>query len=170
MTVRAAWLAAASVAVLLSACNRQDPAAAPKAPASASAPQAAAGKPQYGTFGFDTAGMDASVAAGDDFFRYANGKWVDRTEIPADRSSLTSFAVLTEQASTRTRAIIEEAAAANAAEGTETRKIGDYYARPPSRPRARCRSSPSSTGSQPSRTARPCRANSAPASGPTSTR
>ena len=38
--------------------------------------------------GLDLAGMDKSVAPGDDFFRYANGAWLKSTEIPADRSSL----------------------------------------------------------------------------------
>jgi putative endopeptidase len=43
--------------------------------------------PRYGTWGFDTAGMDPSVAPGDDFYRYANGAALDRMVIPADRSS-----------------------------------------------------------------------------------
>jgi putative endopeptidase len=72
--------------------------------------------------------MDRSVAPGDDFFAYANGEWVKRTEIPADRSNLTSFAVIAETAAERTRAIIEDPANRNAPEGSEARKIGDYYA------------------------------------------
>ena len=44
-----------------------------------------AGKPQYGAWGFDAAGEDTSVKPGDDFFRYANGAWLDRTQIPADK-------------------------------------------------------------------------------------
>ena len=43
---------------------------------SASAQTAIAGRPQYGTFGFDVAGMDRSVAPGDDFFDFANGTWL----------------------------------------------------------------------------------------------
>jgi putative endopeptidase len=130
MIVRSTWLAAASLAVLVSACATQT--AAPLAPQTAAPTPVAAAparpKPQFGTFGFDVSGMDRSVKAGDDFFRYANGGWVDRTEIPADRSNLTSFAVIAEKAAARTRAIIEESAAANAPEGSEARKIGDYYA------------------------------------------
>ena len=34
----------------------------------------------------DTAGMDRDVKPGDGFFEYANGSWLRRTEIPADRS------------------------------------------------------------------------------------
>ncbi len=128
MTVRPFWLAAASAAALLSACATT-PAAPPVAePAPAPAPESVRPKAQVGTFGFDVSGMDTSVAAGDDFFRYANGKWADRTEIPADRSNVTSFASIAENAASRTRAIIEESAAANAPEGSEARKIGDYFA------------------------------------------
>ena len=37
--------------------------------------------------GPDLAGMDTKVAPGDDFFAYANGGWIEATQIPADRSS-----------------------------------------------------------------------------------
>ncbi|KFN42569.1 hypothetical protein N789_13090 [Arenimonas oryziterrae DSM 21050 = YC6267] len=97
----------------------------PATPAATPAPVAAA-KPTLGSFGFDSAGMDRTAAPGDDFFTYANGNWFKTTEIPADRSSYNSFTVLTEKALTRTRAIIEEAAA-NATATGETKKIGDYY-------------------------------------------
>jgi len=36
--------------------------------------------------GIDRAAMDTSVAAGDDFWSYANGSWVKAHPIPADRS------------------------------------------------------------------------------------
>ncbi len=35
--------------------------------------------------------MDTSVRPNDDFFRYVNGSWLDKTEIPADRTSWGSF-------------------------------------------------------------------------------
>src|SRR6185295_10959972 len=41
-------------------------------------------------------GMDASVVPGNDFFAYANGTWLKNTEIPADRSTYGSGAILTE--------------------------------------------------------------------------
>ena len=82
--------------------------------------------PIFGSFGFDTTGMDRSIAPGDDFFGYANGTWARNTEIPADRSSFNSFTRLTIQADERTKAIIEEAAADNRAEG-DRRKVGDFY-------------------------------------------
>ena len=129
MIVRSAWLAAASTAVLLSACATSPAPPEPSAssPAAPVAEAPARPKPQYGTFGIDTAGMDTSAAPGSDFYRYVNGRWSDTTEIPPDRSNLTSFAVIAETAAARTRAIIEDAARSDAAQGSETRKIGDYY-------------------------------------------
>ena len=53
---------------------------------------------------------------------------MDRTEIPADRSSLGSFVVIAEKTSARIRGIIEDSAKTPAAEGSEARKIGDYFA------------------------------------------
>jgi putative endopeptidase len=117
----------ASTALLVSVLGGcEKPAPAPAATATPAPVAANSGKPELGTFGFDTSGMDRSVAPGDNFFDYANGNWVKNTEIPPDRSSYNSFTVLTEKALARTRAIIEEAAADKAASG-ETRKIGDYY-------------------------------------------
>jgi hypothetical protein len=37
--------------------------------------------------GVDMAGMDKSVAPGDDFNAYTNGGWIKETPIPADKSS-----------------------------------------------------------------------------------
>lgn len=37
------------------------------------------------THGIQIADMDLSVSPGQDFWRYANGGWLDRTKIPADR-------------------------------------------------------------------------------------
>ena len=51
----------------------------------ASAEPASGAKPQYGTSGFDIDGAALDLKPGDDFFRYANGKWLDATEIPDDK-------------------------------------------------------------------------------------
>jgi len=83
---------------------------------------AAHARPQYGTFGFDLAGMDRSVAPGESFYRYANGNWDRRTEIPADRANYGMFVVLDDLSSSRTRSILEQAARRP---GT---RMGDFYA------------------------------------------
>ena len=88
----------------------------------ASAQAGATAKPQYGTFGFDTAGMDRSIAPGDDFFGYANGTWAKTTQIPADKARYGMFNVLDDLSRQRTRAIIEEQAK------QPNSKIGNAYA------------------------------------------
>jgi putative endopeptidase len=98
----------------LAACATQAPPPPPAAPATPVAavapPEASAPKPEYGTFGFDTAGMDKSVAPGDDFFSYANGTWVKNTPIPPDKARYGLFDVLQDLSTERTRGIIEEQA------------------------------------------------------------
>lgn len=114
----------------LGACERSAPPAAPTAtpaPVVETPTAPAKPKPALGDFGFDVTGMDRTIAAGDDFFGYADGNWVKNTEIPADRSGYNSFTVLTEQALKDTRAIVEEAAAKTDAAGDDA-KIGGYYA------------------------------------------
>src|SRR4051794_18287111 len=74
----------------------------------------------------DRAGMDPSVAPGDDFFRYANGGWLKKTEIPADRSSFGAGTVLFDRARDRTHKLLETAG--TAPDGSAERKVGDYYA------------------------------------------
>jgi putative endopeptidase len=76
--------------------------------------------------GIDTADLDEKVRAQDDLFRHANGRWIDGTEIPSDKARYGSFYILAEEAEKAVHAIIEEAQ--TAADGTETRKVGDLYA------------------------------------------
>mgnify|MGYP002135729187 CR=1 FL=1 len=55
--------------------------------------------------------MDRSVKPGDDFYAFANGKWAERTEIPADRVRYGSGDTLQALSEARIHAILEEAAA-----------------------------------------------------------
>jgi putative endopeptidase len=88
----------------------------------AAAQSAVAGKPQYGAFGFDTSGMDTSVAPGDDFFGYASGTWAKNTAIPADKARYGMFNVLDDLSRERTRTIIDEESK------NPDSKIGNAYA------------------------------------------
>ncbi|OJT24377.1 peptidase M13 [Archangium sp. Cb G35] len=107
----------ASASALLAACVTSAP-----------MDKKAAAPPAHGSFGVDTAGMNTAVAPGDNFYRYVNGTWIEKTEIPADRSSYGMFTKLAEEASRRTRSLIEEAASTNAPAGSEVRKLGDLFA------------------------------------------
>src|SRR5262249_35565517 len=78
--------------------------------------------------GIDLAGMDGWVAPGDDFFDYANGRWVKKTPIPADKPAWGVLGELAEETIRRTRSLLEEASAAKAPPGSELRQVGDLYA------------------------------------------
>ena len=54
--------------------------------------------------------MDKSVNPGDDFFRYVNGSWFDKTEIPADRTRWGSFDELRQNTDKDALAILKDAA------------------------------------------------------------
>ena len=87
----------------------------------------------FGPAGIDLAEIDAAVRPQDDLFRHMNGKWIARTEIPADKARYGSFAVLAENAEAAVRDIITgmPAPAAGAIEGgadREADKIAALYA------------------------------------------
>ena len=75
----------------------------------------------------DVSGMDKQVAPGNDFFAYTNGAWLASTEIPADRSTYGSSAIISELTSKRVAELIDAAAKSTSADAT-AKKVGDYYA------------------------------------------
>src|SRR5258707_3299334 len=77
--------------------------------------------------GPDLKGMDAAVAPGDDFFKFANGAWIGTTEIPADRSRYGNSAILAELTTQRVHELLKLAAAERARNGSEAQQIGDFY-------------------------------------------
>lgn len=79
------------------------------------------------THGIVVANIDRSVKPGDNFYLFANGEWIKRTEIPPDRAGIGVFTKLDELSNKRTAALIEEAAKSNAPVGSGARKIADLY-------------------------------------------
>ena len=77
--------------------------------------------------GIAIANMDRSVKPGDDFYMYANGDWIKRTEIPPDRGRISVFTALSELSDKRTADLIEEAAKGSSPAGSGARKIADLY-------------------------------------------
>jgi len=55
--------------------------------------------------------MDKNVKPGNDFFRFVNGTWYDKTEIPADKTRWGSFDELRQNTDKDALAILKEAAA-----------------------------------------------------------
>jgi len=67
------------------------------------------GHAAIGDFGIDLSARDLSTKPGDDFERYASGKWIDATTIPADRASTGSFVNLAENVRTQLQQLITSA-------------------------------------------------------------
>ena len=78
--------------------------------------------------GIELENFDRSVRPQDDFYRFVNGAWLKATEIPPDRSNYGAFTVLSDRAEQQLRTIILDAAASDAAPGSEQQKVGDLYA------------------------------------------
>ncbi|HUO80991.1 MAG TPA: M13 family metallopeptidase, partial [Steroidobacteraceae bacterium] len=92
------------------------------------AARAEAPAPFYPPFGVDLSARDLTVRPGDSFFGYANGAWIARTEIPADKPFMTTGQVLRDRAEAQLRTLIETAAAQAGHEPkTLEGKVGAYY-------------------------------------------
>ena len=124
------WAAAgAALVVVVAACTPATPPVKPSEPAMS--PPAAAPAPttppaRIGMWGVDLTSRDASVKAGDDFYRYAIGHWLDTNEIPADRTSWSTFAVLANEAEQQLRGLVE-ALPDNGPAGSDEQKVHDLY-------------------------------------------
>src|SRR5215831_11678770 len=79
------------------------------------------------THGIVVANIDRSVKPGDDFFRYAIGEWLKRTEIPPDRVSVDVWSKLGDLSNKRTADLIAEMAKSNPPGGSNERKVADLY-------------------------------------------
>lgn len=77
---------------------------------------------------FDTAGMDTTVKPGDNFFLYANGKWIKNTVIPKTETGWGSFYTLYNDNLKNLHKILEEAAKNNGTKGSADQKVGDFFA------------------------------------------
>ncbi|MCF2908813.1 M13 family metallopeptidase [Pseudoalteromonas sp. DL2-H2.2] len=72
--------------------------------------------------------IDSAVRAQDDFYYHVNGKWLARTEIPADKSNYGSFTELYDASQKALRKTLEQAASNTQAKpGSDEAKLGDFY-------------------------------------------
>jgi predicted metalloendopeptidase len=109
------WLAA--LVVLVAGCAGSEHVPAP----------AEASRPAIGAWGFDLRALDPSVDPGDDFFRYASGRWLRDTPIPADLPTWSSFNALHVQCEHDLRALLDELEANEPVAGSPGRKLLDAY-------------------------------------------
>src|ERR1700732_1066654 len=83
---------------------------------------------KYGTWGFDLAGMDAATKPGDDFFRYANGTWIDKTQIPPDKPAYSPRLAMTDLTEQRLHDMMETLGAKPSDDpATLEEKVGAFY-------------------------------------------
>ena len=115
------WMASCGALVLSAAAFASAPASAQETPTDPSV------TPRFGTWGFDLSGEDKAVKPGDDFFGFANGTYVGKLVIPADKSSYGNFYALSVLSQARTHKILEDAAASGAGPDTPKGKIGAFY-------------------------------------------
>lgn len=88
------------------------------------AASAFAAAPNFGPWGFDLTARNTNVKAGDDFFDFAIGAWLARTEIPDDQSSVSSGRDVFNSTQDQLRALIEASAKSSA---PAARQIGGLY-------------------------------------------
>ena len=79
------------------------------------------------THGLDRANIDTTCAACADFYEFANGGWLERTEIPAAYSSFGTFREVADRSDVVLRSVLEDAA--KGARDHGTREAGLFYAR-----------------------------------------
>ncbi|MGZ4488570.1 MAG: peptidase M13, partial [Nocardioides sp.] len=73
-------------------------------------------------------GMNPDIRPQDDLFGHVNGRWLDESEIPSDRSSWGPFVQLADAAEDQVRQIIEDISSADPASlDDDARKIHDLF-------------------------------------------
>lgn len=71
--------------------------------------------------------LDTAIKPGEDIFMYANGGWIKNNPIPAEESQWGIGNLVIEENTRRLKEISESAAKENAAKGTASQKIGDFW-------------------------------------------
>jgi predicted metalloendopeptidase len=80
------------------------------------------------TSGIETQYIDQGVRVQDDFFGHLNGKWLQTTEIPSDRTSWGTFIKLRDDTLVQIRSIVEaDQKKPGKKAGSDEQKIGDLY-------------------------------------------
>src|SRR5690348_2332313 len=130
---RSSWTIVAALALACTpSCGGHEPglakspvapvAAAPVAAPPVAAPPVAAPPASTADSGVDLPAVDTSVTPGDDFFAYANGKWLATATIPPARASTGVWLVVSERIRKQLADVIQDAAKGSPAAGSKDRK------------------------------------------------
>lgn len=85
--------------------------------------------PVFPPFGFDQSAVDRSTRPGDDFFQFANGRYLARTQIPADRPIASRRFEMTDRTDQELKTLLEEAANGVGDQPADLKgKVGAFYA------------------------------------------
>lgn len=82
---------------------------------------------RFSPLGLDLSAADVAVAAGDDFFQFANGHWLEVTQIPADASSYSELGALHEHVEQQLHDALERAEHNTTGNAAAVRKLLDVY-------------------------------------------
>src|SRR3954471_19533988 len=113
---RAVLIVATSV-IALSACHMKNGGGGSARPEQAQGTQS----------GIDKSLMDTSVKPGDDFDKYANGVWEKNAVIPQDKSNISVFSVINDEAQKREAALVGDIVKSNPSAGSDEARIANYY-------------------------------------------
>lgn len=108
----AKYLLLAAPVILIAGCK-------PKTNSTADAPKR--------TVFFDKSGMDTTVKPGDNFFLYANGKWIKDTKIPPSENSWGLATMLYNDNQKHLHQILEDAGVNDNPQGSKEQKVADLY-------------------------------------------
>ena len=75
----------------------------------------------------DKSDFDLSVRAQDDLFEHVNGSWLEKTQIPSDKSDYGAFTVLIDLSQSRIKTIVDEVSKGNNVKGTDEQKVADLF-------------------------------------------
>jgi putative endopeptidase len=76
----------------------------------------------------EISGIDPTLKPGDNFYRYANGKWYDSVPIPASQAGVGAYMFMNYPQRIRLQGILDSVSEGQHAEGSIEQKVGDFYA------------------------------------------
>ncbi|MDD2754347.1 MAG: hypothetical protein PHS80_02350, partial [Methanothrix sp.] len=80
------------------------------------------------TLAFDPGNMNTSIHPGDDFYRYVNGRWIEKNPIPSDKTDYNEFVIVGDRTDEQVRRLVEQASNNTSAQKSSLEwKIGRLY-------------------------------------------
>ncbi len=74
------------------------------------------------------ANIDSTIKPGDNFYMFVNGKWINKTEIPASESRIGAFLDVYNKSKDNLKKIFDDLAKSSPAAGSIEQKVADFYA------------------------------------------